>query len=77
MSGRKSRKILFESRPVPIKHVVAAPNVPQSDVEPNRALFPGLDQTKEGRAVLQKLGFQGYMKPNDAQTVEPTSWLGI
>jgi len=73
----KGGKILFESRPVPIKHVIASPNVPQEDVEKIRAVFLNLERTKGGQAILRKLGFAGYLKPDEKQTVELTKWLGI
>jgi len=73
----KGGKILFESRPVPIKHVIASPNVLQEDVEKIRAVFLNLERTKGGQAILRKLGFAGYLKPDEKQTVELTKWLGI
>ena len=73
----KGGKILFESRPVPIKHVIASPNVPKEDVERIRAVFLNLEHTKGGQAILRKLGFAGYLKPDAKQTVELTKWLGI
>jgi phosphonate transport system substrate-binding protein len=73
----KGGKILFESKPVPIKHVIASSSVTRDEVEQIRALFLGLEESKEGRAILQRLGFNGYLRPNDAQTLELTKWLGL
>jgi len=73
----KGGKILFESRPVPIKHVIASPNVPKEDVEKIRDVFLNLERTKGGQAILRKLGFAGYLKPDAKQTVELTKWLGV
>ena len=73
----KGGKILFESRPVPIKHVIASPNVSKEDVEKIRDVFLNLERTKEGQAILRKLGFAGYLKPDAKQTVELTKWLGV
>src|SRR5262245_60655888 len=73
----KGGKILFESRPVPIKHVIASPNVPKEDVEKIRDVFLNLERTKGGQAILRKLGFAGYLKPDEKQTVALTKWLGI
>src|SRR5215470_744030 len=73
----KGGKILFESRPVPIKHVIASPNVPKEDVEKIRDVFLNLERTKGGQAILRKLGFAGYLKADEKQTAELTKWLGV
>jgi len=70
-------KILFESRPVPIKHVLVSPALSKEDAERVGEVFLGLESTKEGRAILQKLGFSGYLRPDPAETAELTKWLGI
>ena len=73
----KGGKVLFESRPLPIKHLIASPSVSKEDVERIRAIFLGLEHTPDGQAILQKLGFQGFLPPDDRQTAELTQWLGI
>jgi ABC-type phosphate/phosphonate transport system substrate-binding protein len=73
----KGGKILFESRPVPIKHVIASPGLSRDEVERIREVFLSLDGTKDGQAILQKLNFQGYIRADDKQTAELTKWLGI
>ena len=73
----KGGKILFESKPVPIKHVIASPNVSKDDVEKIRAVFLGLESSKDGQAILEKIGFKGFMPPDDQQTAELTKWLGV
>jgi len=73
----KGGKILFESKPVPIKHLIAAPGMSKEDVAKIRAVFLGLEHTQEGQAILRKLGFRGYMKPDDRQTAALTKWLGV
>jgi len=40
-------------------------------------VFLNLERTKEGQAILRKLGFAGYLKPDAKQTVELTKWLGV
>jgi len=73
----KGGKVLFESRPVPIKHVIASPNVSKEDVDKIRALFLGLENTREGQAILEKIGFKGFLSPDERQTLELTKWLGL
>src|SRR5262245_17761744 len=51
-------------------------NVPKEDIERIRDVFLNLERTKGGRAILRKLGFAEYLKPDEKQTVELTKWLG-
>jgi phosphonate transport system substrate-binding protein len=73
----KGGKVFFESKAVPIKHVIASPNVSKEDAERIRAVFLGLESSKEGQVILEKLGFKGYMPSDERQTMELTKWLGI
>ena len=73
----KGGKVLFESKAVPIKLLVASPNVPASDVEKIREIFLTLETSKEGPAILEKLKFKGYQPGDDKQMAELTKWLGI
>jgi ABC-type phosphate/phosphonate transport system substrate-binding protein len=73
----KGGKILFESKPVPIKHVIASPNVSAQDVETIRQVFLSLENTKEGQEILKKIGFAGFRTADGAQMADLTKWLGI
>lgn len=73
----KGGKILFESKPVPIKHVIASPSLSPAEVEKIREVFLGLESSKEGKEILQKLKFSGFTVGNDQQMAELTKWLGI
>jgi ABC-type phosphate/phosphonate transport system substrate-binding protein len=73
----KGGKILFESKPVPIKHVIASPSLTQAEVETIRQVFLSLENTREGQEILKKLGFAGFRAGDNAQMNELTKWLGI
>jgi ABC-type phosphate/phosphonate transport system substrate-binding protein len=73
----KGGKVLFESKPVPIKLLIASPNVSKDDVEKIRAVFLKLEDTKEGQAILAKLGFKGFLAPDEQQTGTLIKWLGV
>ncbi len=70
-------RVLFESRPVPIKHLIAAPRMSKDDIEKVRAFFLGLETSKENRKFLDKIGFQGFIVGNEQALAEITVWLGI
>jgi phosphonate transport system substrate-binding protein len=73
----KGGKILFESKPVPIKHVIASPALSQADVDAIRQVFLSLENTKDGQEILKKIGFAGFRTGDGAQMAELTKWLGI
>ena len=73
----KGGKILFESKAVPIKHVIASPNLSAADVETIRQVFLSLESSKDGQAILQKIGFAGFRTGDGGQMNELTKWLGI
>ncbi|HNH98951.1 MAG TPA: phosphate/phosphite/phosphonate ABC transporter substrate-binding protein [Rhodocyclaceae bacterium] len=73
----KGGRVLFASRPVPIKQLIASPNLPAADAERVRELFIGLEKAPGGAAILQKIGFKGFQRGDDAQMAELTAWLGI
>lgn len=73
----KGGRVLFESKPVPIKHLIASPRMSKSDVEKVRALFLGMETSKENRKLLEKIGFQGFIAGNEQSLAEITKWLGI
>jgi ABC-type phosphate/phosphonate transport system substrate-binding protein len=73
----KGGRVLFESRPVAIKLVIASPNVPAADVERLRELFLGLDRDKDGQAALAKIGFSGFAAGDEKQLADAAKWLGL
>jgi ABC-type phosphate/phosphonate transport system substrate-binding protein len=70
-------KVLFESRPVPIKHLIAAPSMSKDDVERVRELMVGLERSKDNRRALERIGFQGFIAGDDRTLAEIGKWLGI
>jgi|APFre7841882724_1041349.scaffolds.fasta_scaffold04252_6 ABC-type phosphate/phosphonate transport system substrate-binding protein len=73
----KGGKILFESKAVPIKHVIASPSLTPAEVETIRQVFLSLENTKDGQEILKKIGFAGFRAGDNAQMGELTKWLGI
>jgi phosphonate transport system substrate-binding protein len=73
----KGGRVLFESKPVPVKHLIASPRMSEEDVEKIRALFLGLETSKDNRKVLDKLGFQGFVAGRQQAMEEYAKWLGL
>jgi phosphonate transport system substrate-binding protein len=72
----KGGSILFESKPVPIKHIIASTKMSDADVEKVRAVMLGLEKTEAGQKVLAKLGYKGYEVGDPQQLAILTKWLG-
>jgi phosphonate transport system substrate-binding protein len=73
----KGGAVLFESKPVPIKHMIASTKLSEQDVQKVRALMLGLDKSDAGQKILEKIGYKGYESGNEQQLATLTKWLGI
>ena len=70
-------KVLAKSKAVPIKHVLAGPNIDPAQLERLRAYFIGLDTTEEGRKKLEAIKIQGYAAFDPAALLALGIWLGL
>jgi ABC-type phosphate/phosphonate transport system substrate-binding protein len=73
----KGGKVVFKSKPVPIKHIIASPNLPADQVEKVREYLLGLDGTEEGRKKLEPTKYQGFVRYDDAVLMAIGTWLGL
>ena len=72
----KGGALLLESKPVPIKHMIASTKMSEADVEKVRAVMLGLDKSESGQKILAKLGYKGYESGDPQQLASLTKWLG-
>ena len=70
-------KVLAKSRPVPIKHIIASPNMAPDQVEKLRDYLLALDSTDEGRKKLEPTKYTGFAKYDDAAMMAIGTWLGL
>jgi ABC-type phosphate/phosphonate transport system substrate-binding protein len=54
----KGGAVLFESKAVPIKHMIASTKMSDTDLEKVRALMLGLDKSDAGQKILAKIGYK-------------------
>lgn len=73
----KGGAVLFESKAVPIKHMIASTKMSVTDLEKVRALMLGLDKSEAGQKILAKIGYKGYESGDEQQLATLTKWLGI
>jgi ABC-type phosphate/phosphonate transport system substrate-binding protein len=70
-------KVLFKSKPVPIKHIIASPAISAEQVEKLREYFTTLDSTEAGRKKLEPVKVQGYAAYDAAALLMLGTWLGL
>jgi len=73
----KGGKVMFKSKPVPIKHIIASPNLTAEQVDKVREYLVGLDASEEGRKKLEPTKFQGFVRYDDAALMAIGTWLGL
>ena len=73
----KGGKILAQSKAVPIKHILASPNLSAGDVEKVREYLIGLDASDEGKKKLEPTKYSGFEKYDEAKMLELGAWLGL
>lgn len=70
-------KVLFVSRPVPIKHLIVGPQVSAEDFARLRDYFIELDSTEEGRKKLLGIQWKGFAAYDEAELIRIGTWLGL
>ena len=70
-------RVLAKSRPVPIKHIIASPNLAPDLVEKLRDYLLALDTTEEGKKKLEPTKYSGYAKYDEATMLTIGNWLGL
>ena len=73
----KGGKLLFRSKPVPIKHIIASPNLTPDQVGTVRAYLLALDSTDEGRKKLEPTKYTGFAAYDTAAMLAIGTWLGL
>jgi phosphonate transport system substrate-binding protein len=73
----KGGRVLARSKAVPIKQLIASPNLAPDQVQKLRAYFIGLDSTDEGRRKLEPLKVQGYAAYDADALLAIGTWLGL
>ena len=70
-------KVLARSRPVPIKQLIAGPQVSDEQLEKLREYFISLDSTEAGRKKLEPIKVKGYAAYDVPSLLAMGTWLGI
>jgi ABC-type phosphate/phosphonate transport system substrate-binding protein len=73
----KGGKVLAKSRAVPIKHVIASPNLTGEQVESVREYLLSLDASEEGRKKLTPTHYGGFDRYDQTELLKIGSWLGL
>jgi phosphonate transport system substrate-binding protein len=70
-------KVIFTSKPVPIKHLIASVKLSEEQRAQIAAYFIGLDQSADGKKRLESLNVQGFLAGDQAALLGLGKWLGV
>jgi ABC-type phosphate/phosphonate transport system substrate-binding protein len=73
----KGGRVLAQSRPVPIKHIIAGPGLSAEQIEKVREYLLALDATDEGRKKLEPSKYAGFERYDEAALLDIGVWLGL
>jgi len=73
----KGGKVLAQSKPVPIKHVIAAASLSAEQLSALRDYFVALDGSDEGRKKLEPSKLRGFAAYDEGAMLALGQWLGI
>jgi len=73
----KGGKVLAQSKPVPIKHIIAGPSLSADQIDKVREYLVGLDTTDEGRRKLEPSKYTGFERYDEAAMLAIGTWLGL
>jgi phosphonate transport system substrate-binding protein len=71
----KGGKVLLQSKSVPIKELIASPNLAPQDFARIQQYFLTLDLTEEGQRRLAKLGYKGFANYDERALLGLGQWL--
>jgi phosphonate transport system substrate-binding protein len=70
-------KVLAQSKPVPIKHIIASTALSAEQVELVRDYLVKLDTTDEGRKKLEPIKYIGFERYDESALLGIGTWLGL
>lgn len=73
----KGGKVLAASKAVPIKHIIASPQLSAEQVEKVRAYFLALDSSEDGRKKLEPTTWKGFDAYDQAALLKLGVWLDV
>jgi phosphonate transport system substrate-binding protein len=73
----KGGRVLAQSRPVPIKHIIASPSLSADQIDKVRDYLLTLDTTDEGRKKLEPTKYSGFERYDEAELLAIGAWLGL
>jgi len=73
----KGGKVLFRSRPVPIKQIIVSSKIPADEQQRIRDALLTMRDSKPGRDALDVVGYKGFVAPNADFESSTIAWLGL
>ena len=71
----KGGKVFYESKPVPIKHIIASSRLSGEEVDKIRTALVGLENNEPGQKILKQIGQKGFTPSDEKQLAGFGRWL--
>lgn len=71
----KGGGVLFESRKMPFWSLIASSSVSGDDVKKIQSALANLENTADGKILLEKLGVKGFVPGNQQDYIDLLNWL--
>jgi len=71
----KGGSVLFESRKMPFWSLIASPDMSKDDVMKIQTALINLENSEDGKKLLEKLGVKGFVAGNQQDYIDLQSWL--
>ena len=73
---KKGGRVLFESKKLPFWSIIASPNMSHEEVVKLRETLINMENTDEGKKVLEKIGVKGFVAGNKQDYLDLLTWIG-
>ncbi len=74
---KKGGVTLFKSKKLPFWSIIASPKIPHDEVTKMQKALVEMENSEEGKKILEKVGVKGWVPGNPQEYVEMLTWLGV
>lgn len=73
---KKGGVVFFKSKKLPFWSIIASPKISKDEVSNMQKALVALETTDEGKAILKKIGVNGWVAGNSQEYVDLVQWIG-
>lgn len=73
---KQGGRTLFQSRKLPFWSMIASSNMSPESIAKVRTALIGMEQTEQGKKILQRIGVKGFVPGNPQEYLDLLKWIG-